>query len=172
MKDEFLFLDYLWDLQPNYFDIKHIESDISFNRKALNLKKIDDVFIYHLNNNNIFLDKPIQEKKLLIGLTSKGGEIWEKKYQVDWSQYLYFEIIEKDKNHQEVCMYSINKDLIFKIFPEHKKPTIEKLKNWNVTYWKILSDVHCRKLYFNLEDDMELWNQFHQSDLPKWREKL
>ncbi|MDM1022269.1 hypothetical protein QSV37_18575 [Acinetobacter sp. VNK23] len=171
MKDDYLFLDYLWDLQPNYFDIKNIESDISFNRKALCLDEVDDCFIKHVSDGNIFIDKPISEKRLFIGLTEKGGGIWEEYYRVNWNNYIYFEVDEIDINKQEVSMYSTDANLLLNIFPNYKDQIIEKLESWHITYWKKLSNVYVSKLYFNVEDDMELWEHFHEANLPKWREK-
>lgn len=172
MKDEYLFLDYLWDLQPNYFDIKHVESDISFNRKPLCLDNIDDTFIQHINKRNIFIDKPINKNQLYIGLTTKGGLIWEEYYKVDWSNYVYFEVNEINNKNQEVSIFSTNKDLLLNIFPEYKNQSTEKLEEYDITYWKKLKNVHVNKLYFNLKDDTELWEQLHRSNLPQWREKL
>ncbi len=169
MKDYNLFLDYLWDLKPNYFDIKKNDSDVAFNRPILSLDELDNVLIKHLNEYNIFLDKPILENSLIIGLTEKGGSIWEDVYKVNWDNYIYLEINEIDLQ-QEVSLYSRNQEILFDFFPEVRNQHIKKLEQWDVTYWKKLEEVFVNKLYFDQEDDSELWERFHNTLLPKWRE--
>ncbi|CAB1223463.1 hypothetical protein [Acinetobacter bouvetii] len=171
MKDYNLFLDYLWDLKPNYFDIKRNDSDVAFNRPKLLLNELDDILINHLDNHNIFLDKPISENSLIIGLTGKGGNIWEEAYKINWDNYIYFEVNEFNLQ-QEVCLYSKNREILFDFFPEVASQHVMKLEQWNVTYWKKLEDVFINKLYFDQEDDSDLWERFHNTVLPKWRENL
>lgn len=170
MNNMTLFLDYLWDLKPNYFDMKALESDVAFNRKALKIEMIDDIFIGHLNKKHIFIDKPIDKNNLIIGLTEKGGAYWERIYSVNWNNYIYFEV-NKVGLQQEVQIYSKNRDLLSIILSKLENPLIIGcLDGWNVTYWKKLDHVFFTKLYFSQDDDQDLWDIFHRADLPTWRE--
>lgn len=171
MNANHLFLDYLWDLLPNYFHIKDDEADMAFNRPKLPIDDLDNIFLEHLGKGQVFIDKPISKNSLYIGLTEVGGRIWEECFDVRWKNYLYFEINEVNSK-QEVDLYSQNKDLIFLIFPEfHSELSthLQLLNTFNITYWKNLENCYVSKIVFDQEDDDDLWQRFHDANLPKWR---
>lgn len=174
MKVNDLFLDYLWDLMPNYFHLKDDDSDVSFNRPKLPINELDSIFLEHLNNKNIFIDKPVERNKLYIGLTKIGGKIWEDKFNINWMNYLYFEVNEV-AGKQELSLFSQNRDLIFLIFPEYQNKlfaNLRLLETSDIIYWKKLEKCYTSKIVFDQENDDDLWQRFHDADLPKWRDQF
>lgn len=174
MQAEYLFLDYLWDLMPNYFQIKQEQSDSAFNRPQLAIEALDDIFLNHLNHGNIFIEKPINTKQLYIGLTESGGKIWEQYFKVNWNNYLYFSIEEKDQQ-QNIELYSLNPDLFYLVFPKQHRvlsKNTQFLENYHITYWKNLKHCYRSTIIFTQDTDDDLWQTFHNADLPQWRESL
>lgn len=78
MNANHLFLDYLWDLLPNYFHIKDDEADMAFNRPKLPIDDLDNIFLEHLGKGQVFIDKPISKSSLYIGLTEVGADLGRK----------------------------------------------------------------------------------------------
>ena len=174
MNQEALFLDYLWDLKPNYFHMKDDESDLAFNRPALSQQTLDVTFLKLLSNGYIFIDDPIENNHLYLGLTQKGGELWEQQWNIDWSNYISFEI-DSRSSHHNVKISSQNKNLILLIFPELEQVILQNIKffdTFKLTYWKTLAHVFSVNIIFSTDDDVNLWQSFHNAPLPLWRNSL
>lgn len=172
MNQEYLFLDYLWDLEPNYFHMKEKEADIAFNRPLISIEIIDDLFLTHLSIKNIFIDAPILNNQLYIGLTPQGGALWEEHYNVDWGNFIYYEITPLGLELNEIKIYAQSKTHLLKVLDEinhNSDKNITFLESWEPTYWKELQSVYLYSFNALNDEGDEILSALNALTLPKWR---
>lgn len=168
MNEQYLFLDYAWDLQPNYFHMK--DADVAFNRPLISPEILDSLFLNHLQIGNIFIDSPISPNQLHIGLTKPGALVWEDYYNVQWSQFVNYDLESLEEEKIRLSIYATSKDNLLSIFPELEyqlSKNIEKIENWQATYWKNIKEGF--KSYAVLSSEEELFNSCNEVELPRWR---
>ena len=114
------------------------------------LKRINKLIklglIYCKDEENAFTQKTIISKvdiNIILCLTLKGGELIEKKLNINWDEYIYEEVGYKEKDIYEVTIQSNDFKKINKVADflphKYKKLEIKKLIPWFPVYWKKLS---------------------------------
>lgn len=174
MSQDILFLDYLWDLKANYFHIKNEEADLAFNRPLICCESIDEIFISHLNQGNVFIDTPIFGNQLNIGLTDRGGAIWESFYDVNWSKFIYLEVNSFGVNNQEFAIFSQTDSILDVAISAigERLDGVVIMEEWSPTYWKKLKKAYVFKFVVDKEEEDLVWSIFNKCNFPAWRKEF
>lgn len=137
-----------------------------FSYKNENFKNITNESIIYFKENKLF-NFDIYDG---IFLTKKGGELWEKNFKPNWNYYIGCSY--DDKSYTEpvsIEITSINENLLIEVFKKLNKDkiTIEMLDEWEICYWKTITDIPIFKYSYTAESIEEkiliddIWQNLH-----------
>lgn len=115
-----------------------------------------------------------QDTNTILGLTSLGGGVIEKKLGIDWNQYIYEEVGFLNMKY-EIFIYSGSLEKIksiLKFFPNNSQD-IKILSPWFPVYWKKLptgytiSFITTEKYYIKNIQNNEEYRNFVYYNFPK-----
>lgn len=142
--------DILFGKAVNLYRTSHLfkyysEYTVSYSLYHLLLENFifyDGFIIDEFSDFGRFVDKKFSAN-CYIELTQKGGQYWEEIYQPNWHNYIG--VCYDDVSYTQpvnIELTSMNFDLLQKIYQElnQEKIIIEKLTEWEICYWKKITD--------------------------------
>lgn len=103
-------------------------------------------------------------------LTESGAMVWEQKLKPNWNYYISCSYDDKDyKNPVNIELISLNKNLLQEIckYLNQKKLQVELLDEWEICYWKTITDIPIFKYSYTAESIEEkiliddIWQNLH-----------
>lgn len=133
-----------------------ISQEINITEQAINYYKKNKFFDFHIYDN--------------IKLTPKGSNLWEQIFQPNWFNYI--DVYYEDKSYTEpvrIELISMNKCLLLEICQNLNQENliIEALDEWEICYWKTITDIPIFKYSYiaeSIEEKMlidDIWQNLH-----------